>query len=46
MVKYGLLLRVWSDMGVENYDVFFFMLLYFVRGLGRGSMIVGKSVYN
>lgn len=44
--EYGLLLRVRFDYGVENVDVVWYLLIYFVRGLGRGSIITGLSVYN
>lgn len=44
--KWGLFLWVRGDMGVENRDVVYYMLNYSVRGFGRGSYIMGRSVYN
>ena len=42
--KYGLLSRVRSDSGTENYEIGRYMLER--RGLDRGSMLVGSSVHN
>ncbi|KAK3085683.1 hypothetical protein FSP39_017802 [Pinctada imbricata] len=41
---YGLPLRVRSDKGLENIQIAEYMIQH--RGVGRGSMLTGKSVHN
>jgi hypothetical protein len=42
--KFGVLLRVRTDRGVENVDIARYMII--ARGTGRGSIITGNSVHN
>ena len=43
---YGLPSRIRCDAGGENIEVSQFLLMHLLRGPGRGTVIVGKSVHN
>jgi len=44
--NYGLPSRIRIDQGGENVDISLFLLMHPLRGPGRGSVIVGRSVHN
>ena len=46
ITQYGLPSRIRCDKGGENVQVAMFMLNHPLRGTGRGSMIVGRSIHN
>ena len=44
--RYGLPSHVRCDRGSENFDVGHCMLMHPLRGVGRSSIIAGRSVHN
>ena len=46
ITQYGIPSRVRCDKGEENIQVGMFMLNHPLRGTGRGSVIVGRSIHN
>lgn len=46
VATYGLPSRIRIDKGGENSDVALYLLMHPLRGPGRGTVVVGKSIHN